>query len=158
MNRTRIGKGQPTVCSRTPGADGASFWCRLLCRGLGRTRGRLRLEQERRVGHSFRSDDGPRNRSHIKCFLVHPVEGQLRLLVPLFRVLGHLQLSSAQREPELIPSLSVLWNELSAHRRTYAAPFKLASESLITNLALSRATSVARPAVFTESSTASKSL
>ena len=40
----------------------------------------------------------------------------------------------------------------------YAAPRRLMSASLITKRALSRATSLARPAAFTESSTASKSL
>lgn len=41
---------------------------------------------------------------------------------------------------------------------SYAAPLRLVSASLITKRALSRATSLARPAVFTESRTASKSL
>src|SRR6266568_821442 len=41
---------------------------------------------------------------------------------------------------------------------SHAAPFRLVSASLMTKRAFSRATSLARPAAFTESSTASKSL
>jgi hypothetical protein len=47
---------------------------------------------------------------------------------------------------------------MGEQRTVYAAPLRLLSASLITNRALSRATSVASPAVFTESRTASKSL
>lgn len=48
--------------------------------------------------------------------------------------------------------------DVSAFYFIHAAPRRLASESLMTKRALSRATSLASPAAFTESKTASKSL
>ena len=67
-----------------------------------------------------------------------------------------LEITSAGIRTQCFRCHSQLHNSMPS--LSHAAPFRLVSASLMTKRAFSRATSLARPAAFTESSTASKSL